>query len=74
MNRKRLKPYIDIFDEAHCTIEDIVITGSNHLKFKVAKEGKRKFFISPVSPSDHCGLQNFKHDVRRWLKTTGHAG
>ncbi|CAB4124738.1 hypothetical protein UFOVP55_24 [uncultured Caudovirales phage] len=71
MNRKRLQPYVDVFTEGHCTIEDITITGSNHLKFKVVKGDQRKFFIAPVSGSDHCGLQNFKHDVRRWLKTTG---
>ena len=70
MNRKRLQPYIDVFKASHCSIEDITVTGSNHIKFKVQNDGQRKFFIAPVSGSDHHGMENFKHDVKRWLKTT----
>ena len=73
MNRKRLRPYLDIFKSNHCTVEDVLITGSNHLKFKIAKAGQRKFFIAPVSGSDHHGFENFRQDVRRWLKTTEDA-
>lgn len=66
---KRFRPYAEFFKSHHCTIEDIKVTGSNHFKIAIEKEGNRRFFIAAFSPSDRCGFKNFEGDVKRWLRT-----
>lgn len=69
MNRKRLQPYLDVFDELRVNVDEISFTGGCHLKFHVSTQKARRFFIAPVSGSDNKGVLNFRQDVRRWLRS-----
>lgn len=65
--RRRIKPYLDVFNEFGCQLMDIESTGSCHHKIYVAKGPDQRFFIAPFSGSDHRGLKNFRSDVRKWV-------
>lgn len=65
---KRLQPYIDYLAATGCQIDKIEVTGSCHYKATVTCEGKHRFFIIPRSSSDRRGFDNWKSDVRKWLR------
>lgn len=65
---KRLRPYLDYLAELGCEVVDHHSTGSCHYKITVTSEGKRRFFIAPYSASDRRSFENWKSDVRKWLR------
>lgn len=67
MNR-RLKPYIKYLSEHDIEVLEATVTGSCHYKLSVTSRGNRHFFITPYSPSDRRSFENWKSDVRKWLR------
>lgn len=65
--KKRLRPYIDYLQGAGLEVVNIANTKA-HLKVLVTSEGNRRFFIVSATPSDRRSFENWKSDVRRWVK------
>jgi hypothetical protein len=69
MSRRRLKPYLKVFEDLDIQILEIGSTGSCHHKVIAESNGHKRFFIVPFSSSDRRGLLNFKSDVRKWVQS-----
>jgi len=66
--KKRLRRYVEYLSEHDIELLDASMTGSCHYKLSVTSRGSRRFFIAPFSPSDRRGFENWKSDVRKWLR------
>lgn len=66
MTRKRLQPYMKALEDLG--VQLITFEINKHVRLHVECQGKKHFFIVPISGSDCCGVLNFKQDVRRWMR------
>ena len=66
---KRLRPYLDVFEELGAKVDRLERTGSTHYKIIVTSHGKTRFFVAPFSSSDNRSIKNFRADVRRWVRS-----
>jgi hypothetical protein len=66
--KKRLRPYLNFLEDSGLRVLDITITGSTHRKIAVTSKGKNRFFVVPSSTSDRRSFENWKSDVRRWVR------
>ena len=73
MSQKRITPYKAVFANHGVLVEEQAFTARGHLRFLVAKDGEKRIFIAPGSPSDARGLANFRGDVRRWVREVASA-
>lgn len=68
MSQKRLQRYTDYLESLGLRVGEITTAGSGHYKITVTHRGNRRFFMAPYSTSDRRSFENWKSDVRKWMK------
>lgn len=66
---KRIRPFLQVFDDLGVEVVDLTSTGSCHYKIEVTCGSNRRFFIAPFSSGDHRAIKNFTADVKRWKRS-----
>lgn len=67
-SQKRLQRYLEYLESLGLRVGEITTAGSGHYKITVTHRGNRRFFVVPYSTSDHRSFENWKSNVRKWMK------
>jgi len=70
--QKRLRPFLEYLESLGLEVLEITTSGSSHYKITVTLGGNRRFFMAPYSPSDRRAFENWKSNIRKWIKEVEH--